>query len=140
VAPIPSVHGILESSLYVDNIERSTRFYQSLLDCEVLFRDDRMTALNVANRQVLLLFKKHSTLDPIPTPGGSIPPHDGDGNVHLAFAIDTTDVALWGSRLSDRSVLIESVVRWPAGGTSVYFRDPDNHLIELATPGLWTIY
>jgi catechol 2,3-dioxygenase-like lactoylglutathione lyase family enzyme len=26
------------------------------------------------------------------------------------------------------------------GGTSLYFRDPDGHLLELATPGLWTIY
>ncbi|MGB8822056.1 MAG: glyoxalase, partial [Pseudolabrys sp.] len=23
---------------------------------------------------------------------------------------------------------------------SLYFRDPDGHLLELATPGLWSIY
>jgi len=26
------------------------------------------------------------------------------------------------------------------GGHSIYFRDPDGHLLELATPGLWAIY
>ncbi len=25
-------------------------------------------------------------------------------------------------------------------GASAYFRDPDRHLIELATPGVWSIY
>ena len=25
-------------------------------------------------------------------------------------------------------------------GNSVYFRDPDGHLLELATPGLWWVY
>jgi catechol 2,3-dioxygenase-like lactoylglutathione lyase family enzyme len=31
-------------------------------------------------------------------------------------------------------------VRWPRGGESIYFRDPDGHLVELATPGLWDNY
>lgn len=26
------------------------------------------------------------------------------------------------------------------GGCSVYFRDPDGHLLELATPGVWINY
>jgi catechol 2,3-dioxygenase-like lactoylglutathione lyase family enzyme len=28
----------------------------------------------------------------------------------------------------------------PRGGHSIYFRDPDGHLLELATPGLWAGY
>jgi catechol 2,3-dioxygenase-like lactoylglutathione lyase family enzyme len=31
-------------------------------------------------------------------------------------------------------------VGWPRGGRSVYFRDPDGHSVELATPGLWETY
>jgi catechol 2,3-dioxygenase-like lactoylglutathione lyase family enzyme len=37
-------------------------------------------------------------------------------------------------------VSIEGEMKWPRGGTSLYFRDPDGHLVELATPGLWSIY
>jgi hypothetical protein len=35
---------------------------------------------------------------------------------------------------------VESKVVWPLGGHSLYFRDPDNHVVELATPGIWSIY
>ena len=31
-------------------------------------------------------------------------------------------------------------MKWPRGGESLYFRDPDGHLVELATPGLWANY
>jgi catechol 2,3-dioxygenase-like lactoylglutathione lyase family enzyme len=37
-------------------------------------------------------------------------------------------------------VNIESRVKWPRGGESIYFRDPDDHLVELVTPGTWAIY
>ena len=35
---------------------------------------------------------------------------------------------------------LEGRTEWPRGGVSVYFRDPDGHLLELATPGLWEGY
>ena len=37
-------------------------------------------------------------------------------------------------------IAIEGRTDWSRGGHSIYFRDPDGHLLELATPGLWTIY
>ena len=58
----------------------------------------------------------------------------------FAFAIDTGDVAAWETRLSELGIAIESRVTWERGGLSLYFRDPDNHLVELATPGIWPIY
>ena len=36
--------------------------------------------------------------------------------------------------------LSRAAPKWPRGGESVYFRDPDGHLLELATPGLWPGY
>lgn len=29
---------------------------------------------------------------------------------------------------------------WGLGGTSIYFGDPDDQLIELGTPGIWRTF
>jgi catechol 2,3-dioxygenase-like lactoylglutathione lyase family enzyme len=73
-------------------------------------------------------------------PGGVIPPHGGEGRLHLAFAIAADSLDDWKDRLAGHGITIESVVLPERGGTSLYFRDPDGHLIELATPGLWPTY
>nr|WP_197998803.1 hypothetical protein [Gimesia aquarii] len=43
-------------------------------------------------------------------------------------------------RRFDTVIGIESRVNWPRGGESIYFRNPDNHVVELATPGIWPIF
>jgi catechol 2,3-dioxygenase-like lactoylglutathione lyase family enzyme len=73
-------------------------------------------------------------------PGGIVPAHHAGGPGHLAFAIDSGDVAVWEARLAELGVAIESRVRWERGGFSLYFRDPDNRSVELATPGVWESY
>jgi hypothetical protein len=42
--------------------------------------------------------------------------------------------------LKEKSIAIESIVHWPLGGRSIYFRDPDDHAVELITPGVWNNY
>jgi catechol 2,3-dioxygenase-like lactoylglutathione lyase family enzyme len=69
-----------------------------------------------------------------------IPPHDGQGPLHMALAIPEQSLAAWETALATAGVAIESTVHWPRGSVSLYFRDPDGHLIELATPGLWDNY
>ena len=72
--------------------------------------------------------------------GGTIPAHDGSGRLHVAFSIDAENLDAWEKRLRQHGLKIESTVRWPRGGTSLYVRDPDGHLVELATPGIWEVY
>ena len=134
------INGVLETSLYVDDLERAIEFYTRLFGFESMVRDNRFCALNVAGRDVLLLFKRGASLQPMPIPGGTIAPHDGQGPIHIAFSVTAADLAAWEARLLAEGVAIESTVDWPRGGRSVYFRDPDNHLLELATPGIWPIY
>jgi catechol 2,3-dioxygenase-like lactoylglutathione lyase family enzyme len=100
----------------------------------------RLVALSVAGTSVLLLFQRGATLDPLPTPGGVVPAHGGTGAQHLAFAIDAGQLEPWARHLDACGVAIESRVRWPKGGESLYVRDPDGHSVELVTPGLWEMY
>jgi catechol 2,3-dioxygenase-like lactoylglutathione lyase family enzyme len=137
-----TVTGILETALHVDDVERSMAFYDQLFGFPKMVFDTRFCAYDVAGRSVFLLFKKGGTLEPIEIPGASgvIPPHDGSGRMHMAFAIPADSVDAWTNRLDANGVAIESRVQWASGGTSLYFRDPDGHLIELATPGIWPVY
>jgi catechol 2,3-dioxygenase-like lactoylglutathione lyase family enzyme len=137
---MPQLTGVLETSLYVADLGRSTRFYQDLFGLEVLAADDRFCALSVTGRQVLLLFAKGKSDAPSVLPGGVIPPHDGGGRLHLAFAVAAAELPAWKDRLREKGVAVEGAVTWLRGGRSLYFRDPDGHLIELATPGVWAIY
>jgi catechol 2,3-dioxygenase-like lactoylglutathione lyase family enzyme len=137
---MPNLMGVLETSLYVDDLARSIQFYQSVLGFSKLIADQRFCALSVLDRQVLLLFKKGESTQPSVSPGGVIPPHDGDGELHLAFSIEAEEWEAWESWLLQNRVKIESKVHWDRGGRSLYFRDPDSHLIELVTPGCWAIY
>lgn len=137
---MPAVGRVLETSLYVDDLNRSMHFYERVFGFEKLMSDDRFCALNVSSSQVLLLFRKHGTTQPITIPGGIIPPHDGEGTTHFAFTIAAGDEAGWVAHLDAHQVAIESRVGWPRGGFSLYFRDPDGHLLELVTPGCWETY
>jgi catechol 2,3-dioxygenase-like lactoylglutathione lyase family enzyme len=135
----PRVHGILETALTVADPSRSAGFYWRLFGLETLLETERLVALDVAGRDVLLLFREGSTSEPLAVSGGIIPPHGPGGPSHLAFSIAAADLDAWRARLAAEEVPVESVVAWPAGSKSLYFRDPDGHLLELITPGFWPI-
>jgi catechol 2,3-dioxygenase-like lactoylglutathione lyase family enzyme len=130
----PTIDSILESSLYVRDVRCSIRFYQETFGFNVISDfGKRGCAMHAGPRQVLLLFKKGASRA-IPTR------HDGDGELHLAFAISAAELAKWESWLQERGIALEEKRSWERGGTSLYFRDPDRHLLELATPGTWSVY
>ena len=132
------VKGILESSLYVADLKISGDFYRDIFEFETLFCDERLCALKVCDTQVLLLFKIGASLKGEPTPGGVIPPHDGHGQLHLAFHVEKQEMGAWREKLQMKGIPIESEVRIN-NGYSIYFRDPDNHGLELTCPELWIL-
>jgi catechol 2,3-dioxygenase-like lactoylglutathione lyase family enzyme len=137
---IPAIGRVIETALYVDDLARAQEFYVGIFGARVMLDTPRLVALDVNGESVLLLFKRGATLQPLDTAGGRVPQHGASGVQHLAFAIAASDVDAWLSRLGDVGVEIESRVRWPRGGESLYVRDPDGHSVELITPGLWEIY
>ena len=120
----PTVTGVLETSLYVADLDRSRQFYTALFGFPQLAGDARFCALDVVGRQVLLLFRHGASLAAAKTSGGILPPHDGSGQMHLAFAIAAQQWEAWLARLESTGIAIESIINWPRGGRSVYFRDP----------------
>ena len=137
---MPDLLGVLETVLYVEDFAPACAFYEQVLGLNSIYRDQRLCAYDVGGRGVLLLFLRGHSLQTVQLPGGTIPPHDGHGPAHIAFSIAAGDRADWETRLKDAEVEIEGRTNWPRGGESIYFRDPDGHLVELATPGLWPGY
>ena len=137
---MPKLDGILETALYTDDMARARSFYEGVLKLEPIFSDSRLCAYGVAGCDVLLIFKRGAATQTVTMPGGTIPGHDGAGPLHVAFAIGKDELEPWQKHLASRGVAIEGTTNWSRGGRSIYFRDPDGHLLELATPGLWSVY
>jgi catechol 2,3-dioxygenase-like lactoylglutathione lyase family enzyme len=138
---MPKLDRVLETCLYVDDLDRASRFYEQVLQLPRIGGDEnRFRAYDVGGQSVLLLFRRGATLETVRLPGGTIPPHDGHGPAHLAFAVKSKEMTVWEARLGEQGVAVEGETLWPRGGHSIYVRDPDGHLVEFATPGLWTIY
>lgn len=132
----PRVNGILETSLYVQSAARSAEFYQRVfgfeiieLDGEHLDENTRLCVMRAGDRDVLLLFTRGGTSDT-----------DATGSIHIAFGIARSDLAHWETWLMEQGITVESRKTWKYGAEALYFRDPDGHLLEVVTPGVWTIY
>jgi catechol-2,3-dioxygenase len=131
----PHVNGVLETSLYVESAARSAEFYRRIfgfepLDPELPLNDDtRLCPMRAGDRSVLLLFKK-----------GATPDTDAAGAIHIAFGIARSDLSKWEDWLAAQGIAIEERKTWKYGGEALYFRDPDGHLLEVVTPGVWSIY
>lgn len=134
----PAPQGILETALYVADLEPASAFYAQIVGLPELYCDDRLVAFGVGGRDVLLLFLRGASSEEMRLPGGTIPPHDGGGRIHMAFSVGVDDLAAWEARLTAAGVAIAGRTAWPQGGHSLYVRDPDGHLIEFATPGIWS--
>jgi catechol 2,3-dioxygenase-like lactoylglutathione lyase family enzyme len=137
----PTLDGVLETALTVEDVARAIRFYVGIFGFEVMVESERLGSLNVKPAQVLLLFQRGGSVNDIQLPGGILPGGmDAQGRSHMAFAIPAAEFEAWRHWLVQNEVAIESTVHWERGGTSLYFRDPDGNLLELATPGLWANY
>ena len=132
------INGIIETALHVADPTVTAAFYRRLFGFTSLLESERLVALDLAGKNVLLLFRAGTTEEPFDTGGGIIPGHAGRSPTHFAFSISAEDVEPWRAKLASDGITIESFVTWPRGAQSIYFRDTDGNLAELISPGFWS--
>jgi catechol 2,3-dioxygenase-like lactoylglutathione lyase family enzyme len=127
------IKAVVETAIYVDDLQATEAFYGTILGLRVLSKDPgRDVFFQVGEASVLLAFLAEATLK-----GDHLPPHGATGPGHFALGIDTETLDAWRKRLQGHGVPIEKEVEWPRGGKSLYFRDPAGNAVELVTPGVW---
>jgi catechol 2,3-dioxygenase-like lactoylglutathione lyase family enzyme len=131
---------ILESALYVTDLDAAEAFYGGILGLERIAKVGGRHVFFRCGASVLLLFNAEATKVP-PPPGARlpVPPHGTVGNGHLCFAASAEEIESWRARLIDLGVEIEADFHWPSGGRSIYFRDPSGNSLEFAEPKIWNL-
>lgn len=134
-----SPKAVLETSLYVNDVDRAVAFYEGVLELRRIndgyFAGGRGAALQVGDGpSVLLLFRAEIT-----RAGGELPAHGTTGAGHVAFRVEGEDLPRWRQRLRDLGIPIEREFAFGDHPPSIYFRDPDGNSIELAVAEIWKL-
>src|SRR3954471_7954031 len=136
----PRLSGVLETTLYVDNLEAADRFYGRILGLEKIFSVPGRQLVFRCESGVLLVFDpKHTQGQQMVINGGAIPLHGTHGAGHMAFRVPKEQLDVWREHLRANGVPLESEVSWPNGAHSIYFRDPAGNSLEFATPDIWKL-
>ncbi len=129
---------ILESALYVDDLDAAEAFYSDLLGLACIAKDEGRHVFFRCGRGVVLLFDAAATEIPrAPGAGLPVPPHGAHGPGHLCFSASAVEIERWKAHLEAAGVAIEADFEWPQGGRSIYFRDPGGNSLEFAEPRIW---
>lgn len=127
------VRKVLETCLYCRDLAAAKKFYREVLGCRLSAEVPDRHVFFKLDEAMLLIFNPDATMEH----GAPVPPHGAYGEGHVAFAISEQEFSRWQSHLEEKNVSIEAQIDWPGGGRSLYFRDPGNNSIELATPRTW---
>ena len=127
----PRITGILETVLYVSDIDRAEQFYRDVMALRPIGKEPGRHVFFRVGSGVLLLFRAERTRR-----SASLPPHGAAGEIHICFTIAPDEYETWKARIRESRIVIEKETQWPVG-RSFYFRDPDGNLLELANADIW---
>ena len=133
------IDGILETALYVDDLDAAEAFYGELLGLERALRAGDRHVFYRCGPGILLIFNRAETLKPPPDDALPVPPHGTTGPGHVCFRMDGPAIDRMVEKLNKAGIVIESDFRWPTGARSLYFRDPAGNSLECAEPRLWNL-
>jgi catechol 2,3-dioxygenase-like lactoylglutathione lyase family enzyme len=130
-AGVPQITGILETVLYVADLDRAEQFYRSVMALKQIGKESGRHVFFRVGTGVLLLFHAERTRR-----SATLPPHGADGEIHVCFTVAPAEYDAWKQRVQEHGVVIQKEITWPVG-RSFYFRDPDGNLLELADADIW---
>src|SRR5439155_9628619 len=106
---IVKIKAIIETAIYVDDLEDAEDFYRRILGLRVMSKEPgRHVFFQVGECSVLLAFRAETTLK-----GDHLPPHGATGLGHFALGIDAEEYDAWRTLLQGHGVSIEKEVGWP---------------------------
>lgn len=131
--------GILETALYVDDLDVAEAFYGGLIGLEKIAEIPGRHVFFRCGEGVLLLFVAEQTVKPPNNPAMPVPPHGTTGPGHACFRVAGDRLDAWRAHLEGQGVAIEADFCWPNGARSLYFRDPAGNSLEISEPKLWSL-
>ena len=115
------IKSISHITFSVSDLAASVTFYQQLFDAELLFRDEKTAYFDLAGLWLALNVEEDIPRSEV-----------RQSYTHTAFTVDAAGITTMVERLSWLGVpLVPSRSRSSAEGISLYFRDPDGHLLEV---------
>lgn len=156
---LPRLTHVLELCLYSKHLPSSVAFYRDVLQLTPHLDTERMAGFALGHTN-LLIFQRGATHKDVNLPDnrGLIPrhglletsPQEAKASpvqlrTHFCLAVENEqDVQKWADALRSKGVTILGEAQWPQRGQhrarSVYFQDPDGHIGEVASPGIWPNY
>ncbi|MEM6727346.1 MAG: VOC family protein [Pseudomonadota bacterium] len=126
---------ILETALYVDDLDAAHGFYGAVLGlAEVLHVPGRHRFYG-CGPGMLLVFLTGATEQPSgPFP---VPSHGARGAGHMCFRVPSADLDACVTHLTAHGIEIEADFQWPTGARSLYVRDPAGNSIEFGEAKMW---
>lgn len=123
---------IKETSIYVNDLERTEAFYHQLLGFPVIVRSEgRHVFFRTGNNLLLCFLAEVTSKDP------NLPPHYAIGQIHLAFEVPGEAYESTKREIRNAGIPIEHEQHWHQDYYSFYFRDPDHHSLEILPSGMW---
>ena len=93
---------VLETILYVDDLDAAERFYGEVLGLELDSRKDGLFVFFRCGAGMLLLFEPEAA-----TTGRNVPAHGARGPGHACFAVAEDALPAWQARLAAAGVSVE---------------------------------
>ncbi len=127
---LPSVRGLGEIALRVNNLDAMQKFYQQIIGLPLMTRDANCAFFKIAegfggHTQVLALFDRSEK------PGYRGPNAATSTIDHIAFEIDLADFANEKKRLEELGLQVETAEHAWVHWRSLYVTDPEGNLVEL---------